>query len=278
MKIHLVYQNSSHRGPGVVVKNLLKGLHKNNVKVVSDINKADLVGCLQHPGMVYNKLPKETLMGPNIFVLPDEAPEIWNSFKNYVVPCDWVKNKYIPFDIDNKRELNVWAVGIDTDEWAPDPNAKKEYDCFVYYKNRSKEDLLKTCRFLLDQNLNIKIIQYGQYQEDQLKDLCNKSRFAVILDDTESQGIAIQQIMSMNLPCFVLDKTFWEYKSVKCTATSVPYFSQMCGIKSEHDMRVTFFNFQQLLETFQPRKFIVENFNLEFKAREYLDILLKSFQ
>ena len=46
-------------------------------------------------------------MGPNIFVLPNESPEIWNNFKNYIVPSEWVKDLYKQFDSNNERNIKT---------------------------------------------------------------------------------------------------------------------------------------------------------------------------
>jgi hypothetical protein len=286
-KVKLIYHNIQTGGPSVVVKNLIKGLSKTDIQLVDDITKADLVGCLQHPGSVYNKLPRATLMGPNIFVLPDEAPEIWNNFNNYVVPCLWVKDKYENYNLNNEKKLEVWPVGVDTEEWASQTNIKKTLDCFIYYKNRTKDELLNVAKLLKRNKLSFKIIQYGQYQEQQLKDLCNESKFCVLLDNTESQGLSTLQIMSMDLPMFVFNKTKWEYKDNIYNATSVPYFQFLhCGkvlneydfISGQDSIQLHFKDFLYNLEKFSPRNYIEENFDLELKARSYLAILEQSFK
>jgi hypothetical protein len=268
-KLFLYYHNNSHRGPGMVVKNLLKGLSMTDIEITRDLSKADLVGCLQHPGNEYNKLPSTTMMGPNIFVLPNEEPEIWSHFNNYVVPSKWVKNIYETF---GQKNINVWPVGIDSQHWVP-TNKNKTLDCFIYYKNRPKEDLVSVVKTLKLLNQSIKIIQYGSYQESDLKELCNEAKYCVLLTDTESQGIAVGNILSMNVPCLVWDKTFWEYKGSQYSATSIPYWSDDCGLVWDHWSINNLTQFLDLHDTFYPRKYIVENFNLELKAREYVAIL-----
>lgn len=288
MKLFLSYQNGSHRGPGILVQNLKGGLSKTNIQIVADLNKADIVGCLQHPGNDYNKFPKATVFGPNIFVLPDEEPILWNNFNNWIVPSEWVKNLYNCYNTDNKRIINTWAVGIDIEYWKPINNFKKTLDCFIYYKNRPKEELLEIVKFLKLQKFNFKIIKYGDYQEYQLKELCNISKFVVLLDDSESQGLGVMQILAMDVPMFVINKTIWTNKEKSFSATSVPYFSDSCGIicndkDKKNYLYLTFEFFMRILNNeepklkFKPRKFIEENFNLELKAREYVDILVKSF-
>lgn len=281
MKLYLYYNNSSHRGPGGVVQNLTKGLNKIGVEVTTELSKADLVGCLQHPGNGYNKLPAHTVIGPNVFVLPNESPEIWNNFQHYIVPSVWVKNIYDQF---GKKQIDVWPVGVDTDSWQKIQNVSQENDCFIYYKNRSKEDLVKVAKTLKQYGFNFKIIQYGNYDEQQLKQLCSVSKFAVILDDTESQGLAIQQIMSMDVPCLVWNKQTWEYNNQSYLASSIPYFSKDCGISvnTHEEFKTHIEEFGDYWKSnkfnFTPRKYVLENLSLEKQANEYVKILKKSLR
>ena len=67
--------------------------------------------------------------------------------------------------------------------------------------------------------MNIQLLSYGNYSNDQLENLCNECRFCVLINGTESQGIAVQEIMSTNTSLFVWDVVEWtdegeEYKLV----------------------------------------------------------------
>jgi hypothetical protein len=122
------------------------------------------------------------------------------------------------------------------------------------------------------------MIEYGNYQEEELKSLCYRSKFCVVLDNTESQGIALMEIMSMNLPCFVFDYPKWnapdtnqEYK-----ATTVPYFNKDCGMVSVGISQVLFNTFLESLNSFHPREYILKNHSLKQSSKRYLDLLLST--
>lgn len=283
MKIYLHYQNSTHRGPGGVVKGLLKGLEGLQIEVVDKPSDADYIGSLQHPGAVYEHLPVNTLMGPNLFVLPKEAPELCNKFSNFVVPSEWVKDLYSQpiFETQMKdKQIDVWSVGIDTNEWMPGA-IQKDLDCFVYYKNRSQQDLALVYKICKHYKLNFEIIEYGSYKEEQLKTLCARSKFAILLTGTESQGIAYMNILSTDTPCFVFNKQKWVYdndKSISAPASSVPYFDKRCGEISPDVNLALFETFMNNVnyKQYSPREYILENHTLEISTKNYIELLKKA--
>jgi len=127
----LLYQNEDHRGPGMVVGNLKKGLKKIGVENFSVFhsNYSKYVGILQfcYPELVsqYSKIERiKPLVGPNLFVLPTDNPQLCQSFENFVVPSQWVKDLYNKFDLMKNKNIFVWPVGIDTEEWMCKKNKK----------------------------------------------------------------------------------------------------------------------------------------------------------
>lgn len=289
-KVWLHYSNGNHRGPGVVAKNLIAGLKEIDVEVVDKPGKADLYGCLQDPGRFAEFLPPHTLMGPNLFVLPSEAPALAQFYENYVVPSHWVKDLYSRYPQMQGKTIDVWPVGIDTEEWKPSGETP-ECDYFVYHKNAPSSVGEEISSVLKDKH-GLKSggwISYGNYQEKDLKEHCKRSKFAVLVTDTESQGIAYMQILSMGIPCFVIDKTTWSYQGnppTKAPATSVPYFDKRCGVKvasrgmlgmSDED-NVELANFVKKVDedSYSPRMYILETHTLARSAYEYLRLLKKA--
>ena len=258
-----------HTGPGKVAINLLKGFKEIGVDFrINDIGVVN--GCLQ-PVPNLNTLPLNTLIGPNIMVLPSEMPYIWERYKNYVVPCEWVKKKYASFQQTKNCNLNVWPVGIDTDKFKESNNEKK-FDCLIYYKNRGKEKLKEAEDKLKSLGISYKTIGYGSYTEEQFLDLLSKCKWSLLLTKTESQGIAYMEILSTNTPCYVWDKERWDdIKPYNFKATSAPYFDTRCGIKHKDLSKLS--EFIDRLENFQPREYILENFTLKKCASEYISLL-----
>lgn len=276
-KLCLIYSNNSYRGPGMVAKNLKLGLQELEIEVTDRPNQTNYIGCLQHPQNLLNTLPDNTLVGPNLFVIPPEDPNLCARFNNFVVPSQWVKDLYCQFNEMKDKNIQVWSVGIDTERWHPCTDIHKDLDCFIYYKNRSVEDLQWVVKLLKANNLNHRIIEYGSYEEPRLHTLCLRSKFAVLLTGTESQGIAYMNILSTRVPCYVFNKNTWTYdndKNINCPATSVPYFSKECGeivgdISVEH-----FRNFLTRVKSgeYNPRKYVLKNHTLKAAAHKYIGL------
>lgn len=292
-KVWLFYENSSRiTGPGKVATNLTKGLQNIDVEVVNQPRKADYLGCLQHPGSFIDFLPENTLMGPNLFVLPPEAPELCQKFNNFVVPSKWVKDKYLTYPQMKGKKIYPWPVGIDTEEYKEDKLVTPKYDFFIYLKNTYR-GVAEEVRDTLTLKMGLSyggIVSYGNYEPEDLKALCHNCKFAVLITDTESQGIAYMEILSTNTPCVVFNKKTWVYQNnskITAAATSVPYFDDRCGIKllnkgikspvitEEEAKEIDQFLFNLKKGLYKPREYILENHTLEISAREYMRILQK---
>lgn len=279
----LLYQNDGHRGPGMVVKNLKKGLEKIGIKHydIFHSNPTKYVGILQfcYPELLFqypSSRKENVLVGPNLLVLPSDNPQICKSFENFITPSQWVKDLYLSFDLMKNKNIDVWPVGIDTEEWRP-LLVEKDLDCLIYFKNRSEQDLKIAEAICRKNNLKYQVLKYGSYKEEELKNLCGRAKFAMLLTGTESQGVAYMQILSSNVPCYVFNNPEWKHESgkVSCKATSVPYWDDCCGkIAQNIDLK----HFQEFLgllgkNHFNPRKYILENHTLEKSALRYYNIL-----
>ena len=268
----------NNNGPGKVAYNLMLGLDKLGVDYVVN-QEADINGCLTAWGPRFMDLPKNTLVGPNLVVVPTDIPQLWYHFKNVLVPCQWVKDMYETFEITENVNIHVWPVGIDTDKFSPGW-VSKDNDCLIYFKRGSEETKQELIRLLDVYELSYELITYSSYTEEQLIDVARRSRFCVTITGTESQGIAYQEILSMGVPCYVVDKPVWDDQPQhECPATSAPYFDDRCGIKcpdlSKLEEFIDELFFEQVLakSNYDPRKYILENLTLEKCASEYVKLL-----
>jgi|TARA_A100001388_G_C28773986_1_gene505856 hypothetical protein len=152
-----------------------------------------------------------------------------------------------------------------------------QFDCLIYFKNRELKSLNEIINFLKNKNIRYKVLTYGDYKNKQLVKYALKSKFGLILGSTESQGIAINELMATNLPLFVIDKNINNYENIKLYGTTVPYWSSECGEKilDLNDFKMNFQRFLKNYEsnTYKPNNLIneklsfekfIENIQLEF--------------
>ncbi len=150
--------------------------------------------------------------------------------------------------------------------------------CLIYYKNRPKEQLDEVLKFLELKNIEFEIFEYGKYKNRKLKRAGKKFKFGIYLSRIESQGFAVQEIMSMNLPLIVWDDIDIASKAIskyynqpQITGTSITYWSDDCGIKV-HDfseLKNEFDLFINNLENYKPQNLIMEKLTYEH-IRQYL--------
>jgi len=278
--INIFYTYQSN-GPGKVVKNLKKGLdiigHKysenNNI-----LNNNDFNIFLQIHPLIKTSAIKNSIIGPNVCVLPiDNAIVLNQEYKKIIVPSEWIKNKYKKWISEDKIE--IWSVGIDTDFFSDKSKKDKEFDCLIYFKRRDESELKFIECFLKEKKQTYKIIRYGNYNELDFIDTISKSKYGIVIDSCESQGIAIQEMMSCNLPLLVWDVKFWNDRGEenKFEATSIPLFNEQCGLffYEKEELKNKWNDFMLNLNFYNPRNYILENLTLEKKTKELIKIFNK---
>ena len=275
------YTNGVVSGPEKVVRNFIKSLEQENVPYTINEDKYKFNFLMQYEhDIAYQK--HEKLDHESCFIGPQWV--IWNPLSNFllenpqyynklIVPSDWVGNLIIDKCGITSDKIASWPVGIEI------PNRKKdvEIDCLIYFKRRSEEELSLVKNFLDKKGITYKIIGYGDYTEKEFLDTCNKVKYCLLLNGTESQGIAVQEIMASNTPLLVWDVTEWTDRGDewRCPATSIPYWGSECGevFYDYSELEDAFAKFQSSLDDYTPQKYIEENLSLKKSLEKFLNIL-----
>lgn len=267
-----IYFNYSERGPGKVISNLIKGLNLIGINCVIN-NDGDKNIILQNCNRLNGDL-SNCILGPNICTLPIDNNIIMdhNRYESLIVPSDWVKNLYMKWIPSDK--IKVWPVGIDTDLFSDKSKDKKEYDFLVYFKRRSTDELNLFLNKLRLLNKKFNVIEYGKYNESQFIDLISKSKFGAVIDNCESQGIAIEEMMSCNLPLLVWDVKHWIDRGVenKCESTSIPYWNDMCGEVFYDSCDIEDKIKKIEVGQYNPRNFIIDNLSIQEQSKKIFSL------
>jgi Glycosyl transferases group 1 len=283
-------------GQARVFLNLCAGLDKLGIPYrVNDYryikNHPEEVACIIGKPHVLDKIKWQNpiLFGAAVFSHPIDDPNLFDRLpvRKMLVPGEWMRKMCEP--VYGDRVL-AWSVGIDTAQWAPTPIEQKDIDFLLYDKVRwehekYEQELINSIHTHLEnRGLQVTTIRYGFYREENFHALLKRSKAMIFLCEHETQGIAYQQALSCNVPILAWDRQgFWQdpayfpHKVQFAEVSSVPYWSDRCGIKfqniQEFPEHLDAFLLQLNHQQFSPRDYILENLTLEKCAQRYVEIL-----
>ena len=272
--------SATMNGPHKVVDNLIKSLDQEKIEYAINEEKYEHNFLVQYDATAHEKHSKieqdTTIIGPQVWMFDGYGQfliENKNFYKKIIAPSEWVKNKFITkFNLPEDK-LSVWPVGIEEFNNIREVN----YDCLIYFKRRDQSELDAVKKFLVSNGLSYRMVEYGTYGEDGFKQLVNSAKFCFLINGTESQGIAVQEIMSMGVPIIAWDIKEWldQGEAYRVPATSIPYWDERCGevFFNIEDLEVTFSKFYATLDKYDPKAFIKDNLSFECSVKTLLDIL-----
>lgn len=261
-------------GPKKVIENLIRSLEDTDTPFSFNQEKYEnnlfLHWDAPHIQRYQNLKNKETLLvGPQIWPF---APD-FNDLKEYgkiIAPSPWVENllqKHF-----NAKTL-VWPVAI----YCPDISDDQTIDFLIYHKSRSLEDVSYIKNILSSRGFTYTELSYGSYSQEDFRQALSSVKACAIIDNTESQGIAIQEMMAANKPLFVWDYPTWNYmgEQYEVSASSVPYWSEECGerVFNREDVLPMFEKFCSNHGNYCPADYV----NRELSPQKSIQILLDHY-
>tara|TARA_Y100001938_G_C8004498_1_gene386584 strand:- start:206 stop:1048 length:843 start_codon:yes stop_codon:yes gene_type:complete len=262
-------------GPQKVVKNLIQSLNDCDVPYVINeevYDKTLFVHWSTDMLPFYHNLKDKNnlLVGPQVWAWSNEF-YLLKEYNKVILPSRWCEkslNKFFP-----QVKTGVWPVAI----YPPDIKENIKTDCLVYFKSRPEEDLIKVLNYLDKNKISYTGLQYGRYTQEEFKESLSEVKFCIIIDNTESQGIAIQEMMLVNKPLLVWNQTVWDHmgNDYIVEGTSIPYWSSECGeYFNNFDEFDKIFNlFLSKLDKYNPKKYA----DRELSPKKSIDTLLKLF-
>jgi hypothetical protein len=256
---------------------------------LSDINNCDIVYSPSQPINTSLYPNKKFIFGPHFSLYPDnKLLKINNIFKNsvYIQPSIWPIQFWEHYDYyNNLQKSNIsipfkpFPFPVDTNKFSPNYNNVKT-EVFIYFKRRNPIELTFIESFLKSKNINYKIFDYiKRYDENDYLSFLQKSKFGIILDAHESQGFAIQEALSCNVPLLVWNTQTMNqeygsnYSNIPCT--TIPYWDKRCGefFYNINELEETFNLFISKLEIYKPREYILENLSVEKCSERFLELI-----
>jgi glycosyltransferase involved in cell wall biosynthesis len=230
------------------------------------------------------------IYGPQFFVFP-HGPIVGPLNPEFAKRCVantlsiWVTHMFKEISSGFVIPMIEFPYAVDTDKFAP-ITCDKEYDCILYIKDRSNKLIEITKTILNNKGIKYIIFKYGQYNETNYINTLHKVKFMLTLGRHESQGFALQEAMSCNVPLLVFDVnsmydetcngttyTYSHMKPKQLLATSVPYWSDKCGIKinNEEELPYAVDKMMASYSTYTPREYVLDTLSNEVCMKRILN-------
>jgi len=241
------------------------------------------------PSSLYDtsKYPdKKFIFGPHFSVFPNnELLKINNKNKNsvYIQPSEWVAKMWKNMGVEKVLPIMVMPFCVNIDKFKPDDNIKKD-EVFIYTKRREPKEIYMIEKYLNDNYIKYKKFDYvNSYKEEDYLNCLKKARYGIIIDAHESQGFAIEEALSCNVPLLVwntrtMNQEFGSrYKEIECT--TIPYWDERCGeyFYKAYDFEIIYKDFINKLDNYKPREYILENLTTN-KCREILTNIINTLK
>ena len=278
MQVLLYNNEGSHSKNNNALYNY-KNIHFKNISSLDEIADYDFVMSVSQP-IDISKYPKTTfLFGPQFSVFPDERLNyVKGNNAHFNLLSSWVIELWKSYEIT--RGLNIIALpfGVETDKFTEKKHINERDKVFIYFKHRNTEELSMLMNFLRNKNVDYAIFSYNnRYDEVDYLRYLQDSKYGIILDAHESQGFAIQEALSCNVPLFV-----WNVKSFSqevgmnypdFPATSVPYWDERCGefFYNVDELEEKYQIFMSKLATYNPRQYVLDNLSMEVCEKRLID-------
>lgn len=242
-----------------------------------------------------SKYPRHKfIFGPHLFNQSmDENPNIFQLINHpntiYIQPSEWAKlslKKNTKHDL--KISLKPFPFPVDIERFDQILPINQRPLFFIYFKARSPEDYRSILQFLLHKNININhvpIFDYGKrYDETEYLNCLHHSKFGIWVDAHESQGFALQEALSCNVPLFVWNVTSLKqefggnHKDNDQYATTIPYWDERCGesFTDISEIETKFATFLSKLDQYKPREYVLENLSPEICSKRLEKIIHSS--
>lgn len=238
----------------------------------------------------------QLIFGPHLSVFPDNRITNICGFPNvvYIQPSNWACEAWKRSPLCKNLRIEAAPFSIDTVKFTPinertslpitSLQLEKEVPViFIYFKRRHPAELEALCNFLKERNIKFHIFDYVKKynEEDYLKFLQTRAKCGIWLGSHESQGFALQEALSCNIPILVWNVTNMnqEYGGnlPDIPATTIPYWDERCGEQFTmfYELEQIFPEFIKNIENnkYNPRKYILENLTTEKCENNFYNIL-----
>lgn len=284
MKILLFSNEGAHH------KNTNALMHYRNIQFtnissmnqVSNIEEYDCVLSVANPIDISNYPNTLFLFGPQFSVFPDHRlTHIKGPNCYYNLLSQWVVDCWNQYEISKEMHYVKLPFGVETDKFIETKPIQQREKVFVYFKTRDPNELHFLIEFLNKRNIQFVLFNYDtRYNENDYLQYLQEAKYGIWLGRHESQGFAVQEAMSCNVPLFVWDVKYMNQEVrtnyTAIPATCIPYWDERCGefFYNGSDIDTTFEIFLSKIESYNPRQYILETLSMEVCEKRFIDFIV----
>lgn len=251
------------------------------VNHINDINNYDIIFSPCHPFDTSKYSDKKFIFGPHFSVFPDNRLMYINNVHNnsiYIQPSDWAKDVWVNMGVERLIPLKTFAFTVNTEKF--NDLSKEKSKVFIYHKRRKPEELSYIESFLNNKNIKYRVFDYvKRYNEQEYLEYLQESKYGIIVDAHESQGFAIEEALSCNVPLLVWNTRDMSqeyggnYDKIHCT--TIPYWDERCGeyFHNQNEFIETYDKFIDKLDTYKPREYILDNLSVEVCSERFKELI-----
>lgn len=247
-----------------------------------DIPNYDLIFSPENP-VDTSKFPtKKFIFGNHFSVFPtNKLLQINNIYNNsiYIQPSEWASRVWKDMHAENILPVKTLPFAVNVDKFKPTPSIRRKV--FIYFKARLPEELNYLTDFLQKESIGFEVFDYRKkYDEKDYIKCLQESKYGIWLGRHESQGFALEEALSMNVPLLVWDVTsmnqeigYNRYPDI--SGTVIPYFDERCGeyFYKQNEFECKYRKFINNLDNYKPREYVLENLGKEKCSEIFMKLL-----
>jgi hypothetical protein len=238
------------------------------------ISPCDAIDVTKYPNVKF-------IFGPQFSVFPEERLTIIKGSKTvYNLLSNWVINIWKKFPVCNNLNVVALPFGVDTEKFIDNKSITEKNRVIVYFKHRNPQDVHFIERFLKDKHIAYTLFSYNtRYDENNYINCLQNTKFCIWVDAHESQGFALQEALSCNVPLLVWNITSMnqEYGSnyQNLPATTIPYWDERCGevFYNITELEEVYNKFINNLGKYKPREYILENLSIDVCENKLIELI-----
>jgi hypothetical protein len=275
----LILDSSFHHKNKESLEAMLKHLHWNyKYGSIEDIKDYNIIYSPCKPINTASHPNKKFIFGPHFSVFPNNMLQQINNLYNnsiYIQPSQWATDAWINMNARQFLPVHSFSFPVNTSKFNDNDNNNTKTKVFVYFKRRKNEELEQITNFLKKKKEEYRVFDYvKRYDESEYIHYLQSSKYGIILDAHESQGFAIEEALSCNVPLLVWNTKYMSqeqggnYPNIPCT--TIPYWDARCGeyFYESNEFEKAFDTFAHKLETYQPREYIQEKLSVVRRSLE----------